>query len=98
MVQHVADCRSAGVLETMLFLELDVILGMNWLKFNHVRINCIDKLVSFNDFDANDELFMSAKQVDEFMKDEVEVFMILATTKAESEATIGELTMTCDFP
>lgn len=27
--------------------KLDVILGMNWLEFNHVHINCFDKSVKF---------------------------------------------------
>lgn len=55
--------------------KLDVILGMSWLEFNHVHINCFDKTMSFQEFDTSDELFVSAKQVGEFMKDETEVFM-----------------------
>lgn len=62
--------------------KLDVILGMNLLEFNRVHINCFDKPLSFLDFDASDELLMFAKQVDEFMKDEVGVFIILAFMKA----------------
>lgn len=27
--------------------QLDVILGMNWLEFNHVHINYFNKLVKF---------------------------------------------------
>lgn len=54
--------------------------------------------MSFLEFDASDELFVTAKQVDECMKDDVEVFMILASMKAESKATIGELPVVCDFP
>lgn len=34
---------------------------------------------------------MSAKQVGEFMKDNVEVFMILDSMKYECKAAIGEL-------
>lgn len=41
---------------------------------------------------------MSSKQVNEFMKDKVEVFMILASMKAGSKAAIGELPGVCDFP
>ncbi|XP_050888845.1 uncharacterized protein LOC127094008 [Lathyrus oleraceus] len=78
--------------------QIDVILGMNWLEFNHVDINYFDKLVSFLEFDASDELFVSAKQVDKLMKDDVEVFMILASMKAERRVVIDELPVWCDFP
>lgn len=57
--------------------KLDVILRMNWLEFNQVHINCYDKTVPFLDFNANDELFVPAKKMDEFVKDDDEVFMIL---------------------
>lgn len=42
--------------------------------------------MSFLEFDASDEFFMSTKQVGEFMKDEAEVFMILASMKIERKA------------
>ncbi|XP_050876627.1 uncharacterized protein LOC127080342 [Lathyrus oleraceus] len=78
--------------------KIDVILGMIWLEFNHVHINYFDKSVLFPEFDASVELFVSAKQVDEFMKEGAEVFMILASMKAESKYAIRELPMVCDFP
>lgn len=77
--------------------NLNVILGMNWLEFNHVCINCYDKTMTFPEFDASDELLVSAKQVDEFIMDDVGVFMILASMKAESKTVIGELPMVCEF-
>ncbi|XP_050909703.1 uncharacterized protein LOC127123536 [Lathyrus oleraceus] len=45
--------------------NLYAILGMNWLEFIHVHINYFDKTMSLLEFDATDELFMSAKKVDE---------------------------------
>ncbi|XP_050897858.1 uncharacterized protein LOC127104733 [Lathyrus oleraceus] len=74
--------------------NLDVILEMNWLEFNLVHINWYDKTVSFPEFDASDELFVSPKQVDWVLK----VFMILDFMKAQNEAMIGELTVVCEFP
>lgn len=71
---------------------------MSWLEFNHVHINYFDKTVSFPEFDASDELFVSSKQVDEFVKDNATVFMILASISAERKAMIGELPVVCDFP
>ncbi|XP_050909886.1 uncharacterized protein LOC127123730 [Lathyrus oleraceus] len=78
--------------------QLDVIIGMNWLQFNHVHINYFDKSVPFPEFDTSDELFVSVKKMDDFMKGDSKVFMILASMKAESKATIGELPVVCNFP
>lgn len=47
--------------------------------------------MSFTEFDASDELFVFAKQVDKFMKNDVEVFMILASIMAESKVATREL-------
>lgn len=35
--------------------DLDVILGMNWLEFNHVHINCYNKSVRFLTRDDEEE-------------------------------------------
>ncbi|XP_050896267.1 uncharacterized protein LOC127103010 [Lathyrus oleraceus] len=78
--------------------KLDVILVVNWLEFNQVHINCFYKSVSFLEFIASDELFLSAKQVGEFMKNGAKVFMILASMKAEIKTIIGELPVVCNFP
>lgn len=51
--------------------------------------------MSFLEFDVSDDLFVSAKKIDEFVKDEVQVFMILASTKTGSKAMIGELLVVC---
>lgn len=40
---------------------------------------------------------MSAKQVVEFMKDNVEVFMILDSVEYKSKAIIGELHVVCNI-
>lgn len=53
------------------------------MELNLVHINSFAKTMSFSDFDTSDELFVLAKQVNEFMKDDVPVFMILSSMKAE---------------
>ncbi|XP_050877291.1 uncharacterized protein LOC127081044 [Lathyrus oleraceus] len=78
--------------------NLDVILGMNWLEFNHVHINYFFKTVSFPEFDISDELFISYKQVNEFVKDGVIVFMILAFMKTKTKFVLDELPVVSDFP
>ncbi|XP_050915274.1 uncharacterized protein LOC127130281 [Lathyrus oleraceus] len=52
-----------------------VILGMNLLEFDHVIINYFAKMVSFPKFDTSDELFVSAKLVNEFVKDGAATFI-----------------------
>lgn len=53
--------------------------------------------MSFLEFDASDEVFVSAKLVDEFVKDDAIMFMILNSMKAESKVVIGELPVVGDF-
>ncbi|XP_050920262.1 uncharacterized protein LOC127137898 [Lathyrus oleraceus] len=79
--------------------HLDVILGMNWLEFNHIHINCYDKIVLFPEY-VEEEVskFMSANQLEELMKDEAQVFTMFASLKLESKAIIDELPVMCQFP
>lgn len=53
--------------------------------------------MSFLEFDVSDELFVSTEQVNEFVKDDAEVFMILAFMKIEGKVVIIELPVVCDF-
>lgn len=76
---------------------MDVILGMIWLEFNHVHINYLDTSMPFPEFDASDELFVFAKEVDEFTKDDVKVFMILAYMKFKIKDMVGDLPMVYNF-
>ena len=58
--------------------QIDVILGMNWLEFNYVHINCFAKTVEFPEFgDRGELMFLSAKQVDELLEDEAVMFASL---------------------
>ena len=49
---------------------MDVILGMNWLEYNHVLINCFRKMVHFSS--AEEEWgaeFLSTKQLKQLKRD-----------------------------
>ena len=49
--------------------QIDVILGIDQLSFNHVLLNYFDKTVVFDDFGVSkDRMFISANQVDIFEK------------------------------
>lgn len=51
--------------------QLDVILGMNWLEFNCVSINCFDKTVLFPEPEESaDSKFLSIGQVDMSLMEE----------------------------
>lgn len=68
------------------------------MEFNHVHINNFAKTVSFPYSDSSVELFVSAKQVNEFVKDDVVLFVILASMKVETKALLDELHVVSDFP
>lgn len=63
--------------------QLDVILGMNWLDFNRVHINCFAKTAIFPEDENEDILFLSARQVKESVEDGVILFMLLATMEVK---------------
>lgn len=83
----------------LLLNQLDVILGMNWLEFNHVHINYFDKTVMFIEIGENGELmFISAKQVYDFLKDEAQVFAVFYSLRIDIKTAIVELLVVFDFP
>lgn len=48
----------------MLLTQLDVIMGMNWLEFNHVYINCYVNSVKFLEYEESTKSsFMTARYV-----------------------------------
>ena len=63
----------------LLLDQLDMILDMNWLEYNHVFINCFDNSIIFLDSGVKNDLFFYAKQVDESLKDGVVLFTLLAS-------------------
>src|SRR4051812_13343330 len=78
--------------------QLDVILGMNWLQFNRVYINCFSKTAIFPE-DVNVEgLTMTTRQVDEAIKDGAAVFMLIASMAVKEKVESGGLPVVCGFP
>ncbi|XP_058775107.1 uncharacterized protein LOC131649361 [Vicia villosa] len=81
----------------LLLIKLDVIPGMNWLEFNHVHINYFNKIISFPEFVEEKDLFVSAKQVEEYAKDWEMVFMVLVLLDAKSKGVTSDLPVVCEF-
>ncbi|XP_058769276.1 uncharacterized protein LOC131643141 [Vicia villosa] len=77
---------------------LDVILGMNWLEYNHVHINCYDKSVRFSTPEEEGVELLSARQLRLLMKEEVQVFALVASLSIENQAIIVELQVVQEFP
>ena len=62
-----------------LLKDLDVILGMNWLEFNHVHINCYQKSVWFLALDDEEEFgFLSSRQLKESLEGYARVLALFA--------------------
>lgn len=79
-------------------VQVDVILGMNCLKFNHVHINYYAKMVMFLEFVGGEDLFVSAKQVNQFVKEVALVLMMLASFDVNGKGVTGNLPIVCNFP
>src|SRR3954471_10339098 len=77
---------------------LDVILGMNWLEHNRVHINCYDKSVRFSSPEEESLELLSTRQFRLLMKEDVQVFALVASMSVENQAIIEELKVVCDFP
>ncbi|XP_050877856.1 uncharacterized protein LOC127081669 [Lathyrus oleraceus] len=72
--------------------QLDIILSMNWLEFNPMYINHYNKIVLFPEFIEEKIMhFISSRQVEEFMKDEAQVFAMFASLQVEGKATLKDL-------
>ncbi|XP_050909220.1 uncharacterized protein LOC127122994 [Lathyrus oleraceus] len=78
--------------------ELDVILGMDWLRANHVYINFFAKAVLFLEPEKEGDVFLSTQQVNESVRDGAEVFMLVASLKLSENGTMGEFPVVRDFP
>ena len=79
--------------------QIDVILGMNWLEFNRVYINCFTKTVLFPEpEEERNSRFVTAVQVEAAKKEGAELFMLLAALKLENDPQGASQPVVCDFP
>src|SRR4051812_3411519 len=78
--------------------QLDVILGMNWLQFNRVHINCFTKMVIFPEEVSVKDLTMSVKQMNLAVNDGVVVFMLCSSMEVKRDAKTDELRVVNEYP
>ena len=77
---------------------MDVILGMNWLEFNHVHINCFSKTVRFSSAKEEGETeFLTTKQLKQLMHDGIPMFSLMTSLSIENQAVIDKLQVVCEF-
>ena len=59
---------------------MDVILGMNWLEYNHVHINYFSKTVHFSSAEEESEAeFLTTKQLKQLERDGILMFSLMAS-------------------
>ncbi|XP_058726101.1 uncharacterized protein LOC131597417 [Vicia villosa] len=78
--------------------QLDVILGMIWLEFNRVHINCFTKMVIFPGESSVEDLAMTTKQVNEAVRDGATMFILFASMEVKGKVVSNELPVVRDFP
>jgi hypothetical protein len=78
---------------------MDVILGMNWLEYNHVHINCFRKTVYFSSEEEESGVeFLSTKQLKQLERDGILMFSLMAFLSIENQEKIDRLRVVCEFP
>src|ERR1044072_3115956 len=78
--------------------QLDIILGMNWLEFNQVHINCFEKTVIFPEEVSVEDVTMSVKQMNSAVNDGDVVFMLYSAIEAERKVKSDGLPVVNEFP
>lgn len=71
---------------------------MNWLEFNRIYINCYNKMVLFLMFvEEKNPQFIFASQMEEFLKEEAQVFAMFAFLQVNSKEVLDDLPVVCEF-
>src|ERR1051325_10411682 len=71
---------------------------MNWLEHTYVHINCYNKFVRFSTAEEEEAVLVSPKQLRQLLKEEAEMFSLMATMSMENQAIIDELQVVHGFP
>src|SRR4051812_34242970 len=66
-------------------------LGMNWLKRNYVHINCFNNTVRFSSLEEEEVGLLTGKQLKQLMKDEAQMFSLMASLSFDNQVRIDEL-------
>ena len=79
--------------------QINVILGMKWLEFNQVHINCYNKTLRLPNFGDNGELMLlTTRQVNGLLDDEALMFTMFASLQVDGKDVNMDLPVVCKFP
>lgn len=76
-------------------IQIDIILGMDWLSANHVLLDCSDKTLIFPK--AKCSRFLSANQVFASLEEGAQVYMLLSSLEAKEELDLNNIPVVKDF-
>ncbi|XP_012567838.1 uncharacterized protein, partial [Cicer arietinum] len=78
---------------------VDVILGMDWLSANCVHVYFLSKTIKFMESEERDKpINISTNQVKELLKEDAQLYMILASFEFEEKVVIRDVPIVCKFP
>nr|KYP39326.1 Retrovirus-related Pol polyprotein from transposon 17.6 [Cajanus cajan] len=77
-------------------VDIDIILGMNWLSSHHNLIDYARRELVFPQLE--DEVLVSAGQAEQLMRDGAECFMLFAALSIEIERDITRIEIVNEFP
>nr|KYP53093.1 hypothetical protein KK1_024913 [Cajanus cajan] len=70
-------------------VDIDIILGMDWLSANRIHIDCANRRLIFPQ--VEDELLILAGQAESLLRDEAECCLLLAVLGVETEKVLNPL-------
>nr|KYP31201.1 hypothetical protein KK1_048709 [Cajanus cajan] len=76
-------------------VDIDIILGRDWLSTTRILIDCANKRLIFPQ--VEEELLISAGQTELLLRDGAECCLLLATMSVETEKVIAEIDVVRDF-
>ncbi|XP_073220875.1 uncharacterized protein, partial [Cicer arietinum] len=78
---------------------VDVILGMDWLSANRVCVDFFSKTIEFMESEERDKPNnISTNQVKALLKEDAQLYMILASLEFEEKVVIRDVPIVCEFP
>nr|KYP67410.1 Transposon Ty3-I Gag-Pol polyprotein [Cajanus cajan] len=76
-------------------VDIDIILGMDWLSANRILIDCANRRLIFPQ--EEDELLISTSQAESLLRGGVECCLLLAAMSVETERVVEEIDVVRDF-
>ena len=72
---------------------------MDWLSSNHVLLNCFEKSIVFPESGVSEgDMFLSANQVEASLREDAQVYMILASMSVETKTPVSDIPLVREFP